>query len=175
MPKVLIISDSHGLSDEVQKIKDRHSDEVDGMIHCGDSELPFDDNAMDQFQKVQGNCDMDERYQEELDFTIGDLTFFVTHGHLFRVKSTLMPLSYRADELGAQVICFGHSHTAGVEMVDGKLFINPGSIRLPRGITEKTYATLYWEDPSVVTVEFFTDQGVVIPDLTYTADFQTEE
>lgn len=36
---VLIISDSHGLEEELQTIAKRHEAEVDLMIHCGDSEL----------------------------------------------------------------------------------------------------------------------------------------
>ena len=62
---------------------------------------------------------------------IGDRTLFITHGHRHSVKSNLMVLSYRAKEVGADIACFGHSHQLGAEMVNGTLFINPGSIRLP--------------------------------------------
>ncbi|MFC0522418.1 metallophosphoesterase [Pontibacillus salicampi] len=175
MPKVLIISDSHGLTDEVQAIKERHADEVDIMIHCGDSELAYDAEPMHGYYKVQGNCDMDNRYPEEVSIDVGNVSIFATHGHLHNVKSTLMPLSYRADELGASIICFGHSHTAAAEKVKDKLFINPGSIRLPRGRDEKTYATLYWEEPSEATIEFYSDQGIIIPDMTVDVDLTAEE
>ncbi|WP_332307837.1 metallophosphoesterase [Pontibacillus litoralis] len=172
---MLIMSDSHGLVEEVQRIKERHADEVDAIIHCGDSELPINVDVMSGMYKVGGNCDIDNRFNEENNFVIGDLSFYVTHGHLHDVKRTLMPLSYRAEELGANVICFGHSHIAGAELVNNKLFINPGSIRLPRGIVEKTYATLYWEELSDATVEFYTDQGIVLPDLTLTVDLSAGE
>ncbi len=39
MTKILIISDSHGWTEELEIVKQRHKDEVDYMIHCGDSEL----------------------------------------------------------------------------------------------------------------------------------------
>ncbi len=37
--KVLIMSDSHGLTHEISIIKERHKQDVTAMIHCGDSEL----------------------------------------------------------------------------------------------------------------------------------------
>ena len=40
-------------------------------------------------------------------------------------------------KVGAQVACFGHSHVLGAELIDGVLFINPGSILLPRQRVEK--------------------------------------
>ncbi|MDL4841703.1 metallophosphoesterase family protein [Aquibacillus rhizosphaerae] len=170
MPKVLILSDSHGLTKEVEMIKKRHKNEVDQLIHCGDSELEMDAKELDDFMKVAGNCDLDSRFPNELDFSLEDLTFFVTHGHLFQVKSTLMPLSYRAEELQANVICFGHSHIAGAEVVKNKLFINPGSIRLPRNRKEHTYAILSWETKGNITVDFHDISGERIDDLTYQAN-----
>ncbi|MCT2537919.1 metallophosphoesterase [Aquibacillus koreensis] len=169
MPKVLIMSDSHGLRKEVAMIKDRHKDSVDQVIHCGDSELDMDAPELYDFMKVAGNCDIDGRYPNEIDFSVQDLTFFVTHGHLFQVKTTLMPLSYRAEELGANVICFGHSHIAGAEVVKGRLFINPGSVRLPRGRKEPTYAILSWEAKQDVTVDFYDVSGDKIEEMTYQA------
>ena len=44
--------------------------------------------------------------------------------------------------MGADIACFGHSHQLGAEMVNETLFINPGSIRLPRGRRERTYVIL---------------------------------
>ncbi|WP_338079335.1 metallophosphoesterase [Aquibacillus halophilus] len=161
------MSDSHGLEKEVSMIKQRHINEVDQMIHCGDSELEMDSDELDHFMKVAGNCDMDTRFPNELDFVVDEIGFFVTHGHLFQVKSTLMPLSYRAEELGAHVICFGHSHIAGAEQSGNQLFINPGSIRLPRGRQEGTYAILSWESRKNILVEFFDINGELVNDLVY--------
>lgn len=46
--KLLIVSDSHGLQEELLTIRERHAD-VDKMIHCGDSELPQDSKEMSSF------------------------------------------------------------------------------------------------------------------------------
>ncbi|SDK41613.1 metallophosphoesterase family protein [Sediminibacillus albus] len=167
MPKILIMSDSHGLTEEVAEIKKRHHGEIDQYIHCGDSELDADAGELEEFMKVAGNCDIDPRLPEEVDFSVSGTHFYVAHGHLHRVKSTLMPLSYRADEQGAQVVCFGHTHIAGAERVENKLFINPGSIMLPRGRAEKTYAILSWEEKSDVMVEFKDINGETVEGMTY--------
>ncbi|SDM97492.1 metallophosphoesterase family protein [Sediminibacillus halophilus] len=167
MPKVLIMSDSHGWTEEVAEIRDRHMEEVDQFIHCGDSELDADAPELEQFMKVAGNCDLDSRLPDESYFSVGSLDFYVAHGHMHQVKSTLMPLSYRAEEVGAQVVCFGHTHMAGAERVDNQLFINPGSIRLPRGRREHTYAILSWEDKGNITVEFKDLDGKTVEGLVY--------
>ncbi|MDC3415695.1 metallophosphoesterase family protein [Aquibacillus salsiterrae] len=170
MPSVLILSDSHGWTKEVEVIKQRHISDVDKLIHCGDSELMYDSKELEHFQTVAGNCDMDARFPNELNFDNNGLTFFVTHGHLFQVKSTLTKLSYRAEELGANVICFGHSHFAGAEKIENQLFINPGSIRLPRGRTEGTYVILSWDEVKQIKVEYFDLNGQRIEALTYQTD-----
>ena len=174
MPSVLIVSDSHGLTSEVQTVRERHESEVDAMIHCGDSELDYDATEMNDYQKVRGNCDFDDRYPEDIYFDVEGMKFFATHGHLYRIKTTLMPLSYRAEEVGASIVCFGHSHMAAAEKVDNRLFINPGSIRLPRSITEKTYAIVSWTELLDVKVEFYNVEGERIPSMTVETSLQAE-
>jgi putative phosphoesterase len=53
-----------------------------------------------------------------------------------------MNLKYKAQETGADIVCFGHSHILGAEVIDHTLYLNPGSIRLPRERLEKTYVIL---------------------------------
>lgn len=169
MYEVLVLSDSHGLKEEIKEIKNRHPNTI--MIHCGDSELDYDSPELEGLYKVRGNCDFDSKYPEEEIISVGGLTFFITHGHLFQVKSTLMKLSYRAEEIGANIICFGHSHIAGTEQINEQLFINPGSIRLPRNRQEKTYTILKWESTDQVDVQFYSIDGEKVKELSYTAAF----
>ncbi|MCP8617040.1 YfcE family phosphodiesterase [Salirhabdus salicampi] len=165
MPYVIVVSDNHGLTTELQQIKEHHPD-AKAFIHCGDSELEYHAKEMDQFHKVRGNCDFDTAYPEDINISVDHFNIFVTHGHLYQVKTTLMPLSYRAEELGANVICFGHSHIPGVEQVGDRLYLNPGSIRIPRGGTEKTYAKVSWNDENSVKVEFLNLDAHAIPTMT---------
>lgn len=165
MPKILIVSDSHGLTDEIKQIKEQHQTEY--AIHCGDSELDLDAPELEGFVKVAGNCDVDTRFPDEQLTEIAGVKIFVAHGHLYQVKSDLMPLSYRAQEEGASVVCFGHTHIAGAEKVAGQLFINPGSIRLPKNRREKTYAIMEWTTEDDVAVSFYTTDGKLVHELTY--------
>ncbi|MEH7417228.1 metallophosphoesterase [Neobacillus drentensis] len=142
MSKVLIISDSHGLTKELEIIRERHLHEVDLMIHCGDSQLMPTDKSINGYLTVMGNCDFGAEYPLETTTEVAGRKFFITHGHRYSVKSTLMNLKYKAEEVHANIVCFGHSHVLGAEVVGGTLFINPGSILLPRERFDKTYVIL---------------------------------
>jgi putative phosphoesterase len=164
MSKLLIVSDSHGLTNELMAIKERHQQEVDLMIHCGDSQLMADEQAMAGFVGVRGNCDYDARYPIDRLENVTGKKVYVTHGHKYSVKSSLMSLYYRARELGAEIACFGHSHVLGAQKMGDILFINPGSIFLPRERRDKTYVILdIQRDKMLLSV--YDVQGKQIPDL----------
>lgn len=143
--KLLVMSDTHRDAKVINRVRERHKD-VDAVIHCGDSELPFDHEYLDGAKRVRGNCDQDIRYPEEELFTISGKRIFVTHGHLFNVKSTTMNLYYRAKELEADAVFFGHSHVLGCELLDNVLYVNPGSLLKPRGINDKSYTVVEFVD-----------------------------
>lgn len=164
MSKILVVSDSHGLTKELEEIKKRHQQEVDLMIHCGDSQLMADDKTMAGFVAVRGNCDFDARIPNERLEQIAGRKIYVTHGHKYSVKSSLMSLNYRAREAEADIVCFGHSHVLGAEVIDGVLFLNPGSILLPRERVEKTYVLLELLDEKI-NLSVFTIKGEELPKL----------
>ncbi|UII55088.1 metallophosphoesterase [Cytobacillus spongiae] len=153
------MSDSHGSKAELQKLVEKHGDEVDLMIHCGDSELSIDDPIIEKFQTVRGNCDVDRRFPEELVTSVEGYRVYATHGHLYSVKTSLMSLKYRGVEKQANIVCFGHSHVLGMELIDGMLFVNPGSIRLPRRRVERTYVILEIHSGKVTAKVYDDDQG----------------
>ncbi|WP_077618995.1 metallophosphoesterase family protein [Bacillus sinesaloumensis] len=162
--KVLIISDSHGLTNELLEVKERHKNDVDFMLHLGDSELPSHSEEMSGFSAVRGNCDFDSNYPNDMVILLNGAKVYLTHGHLYNVKMTLMNLKYRAEEVGAKIACFGHSHIAGAEMIEGVLFINPGSFRMPRMRAEKTYVILELV-VNQVNVDFYDSKGNVVEEL----------
>lgn len=157
--KALIVSDSHGLTSELKTLKQQYEQEVDVMIHCGDSELSIQET--DGFEIVRGNCDYEKSYPNDIVTEVDGIRFFITHGHHYNVKMTLQNVLYKARECQAQVACFGHSHIMGAEVVSGTLLINPGSIALPRMRKEKTYVLLEMET-NVATVQFLDLEGNVI-------------
>ncbi|MED4225089.1 metallophosphoesterase [Neobacillus cucumis] len=165
MSKVLIVSDSHGLTKELEIIRERHLNEVDLMIHCGDSQLMPTDKAITGYLSVLGNCDFMGEYPLETITEIAGRKFFITHGHRYSVKSTLMNLKLKAEEVHADIVCFGHSHILGAEVVSGRLYLNPGSIRLPRERFEKTYVILDLESDKII-MSVFESSGREISELT---------
>lgn len=168
MKKILIVSDSHGYKKEVSALTASFEDNVDVMVHCGDSELDYDHKAMRVFsKKVAGNCDYDLEYPDEEIFSVGGFTFYVAHGHNHGVKMSFDAISYRASEAGAQIVCHGHSHLAHATKFGEQLIINPGSIRLPRGRKEETYAILELKDSQEVSVRFYQLDGKEVQSLAF--------
>src|SRR5699024_3485102 len=129
MPKVLIVSDSHGWTEQLSLLKCRYQGQVDQMIHCGDSELDCHQQEIRGFKRVVGNTDYDSEFPNQLTFDVNGTTFFVAHGHMHNVNLTITPITYRASELDAKIVCHGHSHRAAATQVENQLVINPGSIR----------------------------------------------
>lgn len=165
MAKALIVSDSHGLREELQMLKKRHEKEVDLMIHCGDSELQPSASELSGFITVQGNMDyLGRDFPNEAIEMLDNKCIYITHGHLYDVKMSHLSLAYRAEETGASIACFGHSHVAEAYEREGMVFINPGSIRLPRGTFEKTYAVLD-VDGEEISVTFYSLKGIRIDQL----------
>lgn len=162
--KILVMSDSHGLTDEMSIITNRHKHDVTAMIHCGDSELVKGDLYMKGLIAVRGNCDYDQAYPNDVVEELAGKRFLITHGHLYSVKRTLLTLSYKRAETEADIVCFGHSHVAGSELIDGKLYMNPGSIFQPRNRKEKTYAILDIVD-NQVKVMFYDIKGTIVAEL----------
>lgn len=133
--KILVLSDSHaGLSFMrycISKVKPDH------VVHLGDH---FDDGtAMAEeyshirFHQVPGNCDRyrcDPWQVDILCYEIGNVRFYMTHGHKHGVKSGLGHLLLDARKSGAQAVLFGHTHEAYCQQeADGLWVLNPGSCR----------------------------------------------
>ena len=169
MNEVIIVSDSHGLTKELQSIAARHKTKE--KIHCGDSELQVDSEYMAPYQTVKGNCDWNADFPEEQLIEMDGLKIYVTHGHLYGVKSSLLQLQYRAEELGADIVCFGHSHIAYAEKIGDILYINPGSIRYPNRTKKPSYVALSWDDRTNVNVQFYHVNGEEITDFPYEKTF----
>lgn len=73
---------------------------------------------------VRGNNDLACALPDERLAELGGVRIYMTHGH--RITSP-MALAYRAQECGAAVALFGHTHMPLCEYVGGVLLLNPGS------------------------------------------------
>lgn len=132
--RLAVVGDTHGdIAAAVRLLKERIKPDLllftgdyvkDGRKIAADLKLPS--------HLVAGNCDGKGAGRLEEIVAIGNERILLTHGHNYRVKTTMLPLKLRAEELGATAVCFGHTHVAVCERVDGIWFINPGSPTYPR-------------------------------------------
>ncbi len=80
-------------------------------------------------------------------------------------------LQAKMDELGANMAFFGHTHQLGVEVINGKLLLNPGSISYPRGkytAIGGTFAiveTFADENGKQIEVQYYDRELNAIPEL----------
>ena len=148
--KILVMSDSHG-SKEVM-LKTTAYESPDLILHLGD----FDrDCAVIEWEypeiplrSVRGNCDRSSAGPDEDEFTLDGKRFYMTHGHLFGVKTGKSSIISHAASRDIDVLLFGHTHIPFCKEQDGIMIINPGSI----GMNENTYAILELKD-GVVSCE----------------------
>ena len=98
----------------------------------------------EQLLCVRGNCDT-EVDQMVLEFPVladyavlpvGQRLIYATHGHIYHVKN-LPPLA------PGDVLLHGHTHVpAWTEFGQGNLYLNPGSVSIPKENSPHSYMTL---------------------------------
>lgn len=129
--KILVLSDTHyNTANASRLIKEL---DPDYTFHLGDM---ADDcvNLERLFPRkiitsVRGNNDFfDTQYPLERVAVIEGKTIFACHGHKYHVKSSLMSLEYKAQELGADIVLFGHTHIPHLDISPKRIIMNPGSI-----------------------------------------------
>lgn len=132
--KLGIISDTHGLlRPEVMEVLKT----CDCILHGGDINKPeiLDElRPLASIYAVRGNNDREwaEGLAKTLRFTIEGVEFFMTHNK----KDVAWDLG------SAQVVVFGHTHKYFEQMIDGRLWLNPGSCGRSRFGQESTMAVM---------------------------------
>ncbi len=132
--RILVASDSHGNIDNLmENLKGR---KFDFLFYLGDYVRDGIEIAkiLDiPYKIVRGNGDWNVKgFADDEIFKLGDKKIFLTHGHKYNVSYSMDNIYYRAKELEADYVFFGHTHVPIIREMDNILFINPGSTRLPR-------------------------------------------
>lgn len=149
--KYFIASDIHGSATFCQRMLDAYFKEgADRLILLGDilyhgprNDLPEGyapkqvismlNDVKSELFCVRGNCDT-EVDQMVLDFPIladyaliplGKRTIFVTHGHRYNTDSP--PPMKQGD-----ILLHGHTHVPACTEFNGCLYVNPGSVSIPK-------------------------------------------
>jgi len=160
--RILFFSDAHGVLPAMRALRARVEAEApdlvcflgDALYHGPRNGVPGDydtKRAADEFNAiaerivaVRGNCDA-EVDQFMLSFpllgpcatVVADGTrLFLSHGHLWGPDEGIPPLP------AGTLVATGHTHVPRVERVDGHWCFNPGSISIPKGGSEPSYALL---------------------------------
>lgn len=106
--------------------------------------IPLLNEKKEKLLCVRGNCDA-EVDQMVLEFPVladyavlpvGQRLIYATHGHIYHVKN-LPPLA------PGDVLLHGHTHVpAWTEFGQGNLYLNPGSVSIPKEDSLHSYMTL---------------------------------
>lgn len=156
--KLMIASDIHGSAFYCKKLIERYKEsQADKLVLLGDilyhgprNDLPKEYNpksviAMlntikDEILCVRGNCDA-EVDQMALDFSImsdsmilylDNRMVFATHGHIFNNEN--LPKLKKGD-----ILLHGHTHVQAFDEHDGYIYMNPGSVSIPKEGNENSY------------------------------------
>ena len=160
--KWMIASDIHGSAYYCRKLLEAYTEEgADRLLLLGDilyhgprNDLPRDyapkeviallNERKNDIYCVRGNCDT-EVDQMVLEFPVladycilpvGQKLVYATHGHSYNTKNPppLMP---------EDILLHGHTHVpAWQEFGEGKLYLNPGSLSIPKENSPHSYMTL---------------------------------
>lgn len=107
----------------------------DAIIHLGDGESDvrrLKKNLETPIHFVAGNCDWFGSAPREARLSFGGIRILAVHGDKYGVKLDLSQLSYYAEETGAQIALFGHTHQPFAGYVGGVMMVNPGALNAGR-------------------------------------------
>ena len=132
--RIAVLSDTHGL------LRPEVLEAIDGgdaIIHGGDINKPEIIDRLKEIAPVyvaRGNNDQEwaEHIPATLTFRIEDCQFFLVHNKKEVPK----------DLTGIDAVSFGHSHKYFEQIIDGRLWLNPGSCGKRRFDQEITLAIL---------------------------------
>lgn len=123
--KIILISDSHGNKTAIDNLI--KSVDFDYLFFLGDGLKDLGASAnLENVIVVSGNNDFFSDVANEKFFKLGEYNFFLTHGNAYGVKGGLSRLKQRAEELSANIVCFGHTHKKMVDKLNNIYYINPG-------------------------------------------------
>lgn len=132
--KALIVSDTHRHNENLEIVLKKVG-HIDMLIHCGDAE-----GTEEQIRRlidcpmciVAGNNDFFSGLPAEAFFELEGRKILLTHGHYHHVSVGVERLVQDGLERGADIVIYGHTHRPMMEIRNGIVVLNPGSISYPR-------------------------------------------
>ena len=133
MKKILVFSDTHRNAEMIKRIENI-AKECDFVIHLGDytsDVIYLKEILKDKLILVKGNGDLLSSCKDEVELEIEGVRFFITHGHRYNVKKTLLNIGMEALKRECNVVLYGHTHCQKISDYAGVKLINPGSFSSP--------------------------------------------
>lgn len=168
--KLFIASDIHGSAYYAKLLSDRfEAEKADRLVLLGDllyhgprNDLPREYNPKavigllnplkDKILAVKGNCESEVdsmvlSFNVESNFAailMKNCSILATHGH-----REIPPMA------GFDILLCGHTHVPALEKRDGYIYVNPGSVSIPKEASPHSYMTfdgktLRWYDLNTV-------------------------
>lgn len=154
--KIMFISDIHGIRNNLEKVKERYETlNCDKLVVLGDLyyigprnkmkdyyDIDYVKNFLESFKDnlicLRGNCDSEVDLMvskfpiiNELSLiSLDNLDIYLTHGHIYNENNWNKENS---------ILIYGHLHIPFIKEKNNSLFINPGSISLPKENNEPNY------------------------------------
>ena len=148
---LLVVSDIHERSYRLSELLDKHS-RHDGFLFLGDGlrSVERESERITGLAAVMGNCDglsftsLQRGAAQELLLDLDGVRVLMMHGHAYGVKSGLDRAVAHAQNKGADVLLFGHTHIPfdryfasgtcfdGFSLTRPLYVFNPGSLGEPR-------------------------------------------
>lgn len=163
--KILVISDTHGFILNAEKLIAKYRDKIRTVIHLGDlcndaALLKIKFPEIDLYS-VRGNNDYETEIPFERMLRLNSKNVLITHGHRQRVGYSYMSIGFWAQERGADIVLFGHTHSPLCDLNGAVGLFNPGSLSLPRSTDKPTFGIMDIEDSGriVCSVMEFDEQS----------------
>ena len=142
--RILVLSDCHGSTYRLQKAIDAQPD-AKNVFYLGDGVKEVEEIKEfypdRKFHIVKGNCDWNSDLPTQGVAEINGTKILFTHGHKSFVKQSTAVLRCIAENLGAKIALYGHTHIANIEYENGVYCVNPGALSGSRNGSE-SYAVI---------------------------------
>lgn len=148
--KYIFVSDIHG---DVEKFREviriLKEENADKLVLLGDTSSEYSKNCDEEIAEIlndmkkdvhviRGNCET-RRFEELLEFEIYGLDMLyvngkfvtITHGHYYNM--------YNLPENCGDIFIQGHTHVPILQVINKRIFANPGSVSRPRGVDLRCY------------------------------------
>ena len=155
--RIIVLSDTHQYYRNFETIVLRHPD-ADMFIQLGDGESEYQllcrnmPEVADKFRYIKGNCDYGSEapLTQTIDLMPGHRVF-ATHGHRYRVNSTLDYLEQAALEEGCAIGVYGETLASQCAYDNGIYVLHPGSASCPWDGNRPSYGVLDVSSAGVMT------------------------